>query len=131
MSIQRGFTFGVYLFFALIFEPSLRCSLTPGIELAGHLPPAGIEPFNYFDGSRCAIATMLRRTLMGLEINLKVRNLSNVIKIHTRQFSLIKKIVPPRSSSDFKLNPEFVTGFTDGESSFIVLLSPFFFIKKK
>ena len=74
---------------------------------------------------------MLRRTLIGLDINFKVRNLSNLIKIHTRQFSLIKKTVKPRSSSDFKLNLGFVTGFTDGESIFIVSAFALFFYKKK
>ena len=55
MAVQRGLNYGVFLFilseglfFASIFWAFFHSSLTPGIELGGQWPPAGIDPINPF-----------------------------------------------------------------------------------
>lgn len=56
LAVQRGLNFGVFLFilseglfFASIFWAFFHSSLTPGIELGGQWPPAGIDPINPFE----------------------------------------------------------------------------------
>lgn len=56
MAVQRGLNYGVFLFilseglfFASIFWAFFHSSLTPGIELGGQWPPAGIDPINPFE----------------------------------------------------------------------------------
>ena len=71
MSVQRGLTYGVFLFilsealfFASIFWAFFHSSLTPGIELGGQWPPAGIEPINPFNSGGEEPAEQYRKLLV-------------------------------------------------------------------
>jgi hypothetical protein len=60
---------------------------------------------------------VLRSTLMGFERNYPIRILSNQIN-KLRHYSTNSD----SKSHDYILNPHFITGFADAESSFMILI---------
>ncbi len=75
------------------------------------------------DGNCCFISKQLRYTLMGFERNSQVKIPSNQIKTFSR-ISNCFDFNDSLKSNINKLNPWFITGFSDAESSFIVLIQP-------
>lgn len=62
---------------------------------------------------------MLRCTLLGFEKNYQIRIPSNHLS-SLRLYSTVTSIVANSQTGSYTLKPYFVTGFTDGEGSFIV-----------
>lgn len=62
------------------------------------------------DGSWCKNLLRLRCTLMGFERNYQIKILSKQLNKNKRKFTTLVK--------NYKINPWFVTGFTDAEGSF-------------
>jgi hypothetical protein len=65
------------------------------------------------DKSGCCFSC-LRCTLMGFERNYQIRNLSKQINIQRRKYTSIAT----QSDIKLKMDPWFITGFTDGEGCF-------------
>jgi hypothetical protein len=68
------------------------------------------------DGNWYPSKRYLRCALMGLEISYQIRILSKQLNLKNLFFSTV-------SGKSFQLNPYFVTGFCDGESSFQVSIT--------
>ncbi len=66
------------------------------------------------------ISSCLRCTLMGFERNYQVNNLSK--QINKRFFSSINTNETDPTEFNLKMNPWFLTGFADGEASFILYI---------
>jgi len=91
------------------------------------------------DGSLCLINKHIRCTLMGFERNYQIKILSNQIRtffsfcktIVLQKDISLKQINEVNNFSRNKLNKWFITGFSDAESSFIILVQPRFDSKTK
>jgi hypothetical protein len=70
------------------------------------------------DGSCFGLYSKLRCTLMGFERNYPFKILSKQLNNKTYSTSIFKKDIKP------ELNPWFITGFTDAEGSFSILIYP-------
>ena len=76
---------------------------------------------------RCPFSC-LRCTLGDFERNYPIRNLSNQINIQIRRFSsykVVQQFVQTQNGApqQYKINPWFITGFTDGKGSFTVSIT--------
>ena len=72
-------------------------------------------------GSWCGVnLPHLRCTLMGFERNYQTGIPSNYINTHRYFSSLLTQSVIINSANNFKINPWFITGFTDAEGCFTI-----------
>jgi hypothetical protein len=89
------------------------------IGYRGSKSPVLGEKEQRIDGSICkGFLTLpyLRYTLMGFERNYQAINLSKQINIHR---TYLTQVVFSRK---YHINPEFITGFVDGEGCFIMTI---------
>jgi len=93
-----------------------------GINPTSHKPSTVKE--QRVDGSWCNENTLrLRCTLMGFERNYQIKIPSNQINTYSTNNHSLDSDYSFKSTIN-KLNPWFITGFSDAESSFMILVQP-------